>query len=589
MSRTAVRRHRLPLFTSLAGYGRSELRADAVAGLTTSVMLVPQAMAYALLAGLPPIMGLYAALIPPVVYALLGTSRQLSVGPVAMDSLLLAAGVGAIYESGTDQYLAAAVLLAVMVGTLQMLLGLLKMGILVNFLSLPVISGFTSAAAILIGLSQLKHLLGVPLASSPTAWGLMRQVPGHLGAISYPTLLLGALSVGLLVALKKWLPKLPGPLLVVSAATLLVALGGLSPSIGILGDVPSGFPPFALPSFDLHLMSELLPTALSIALVAFMESIAVAKTYASKNKYALSANQELIALGAANAVGGMFAGYPVAGGFSRTAVNAQAGARSQVATLLTSLFVGIALFFLTPAFYFLPKVALSAMIITAVAGLIDSSEVRRLGRIKRSDLVLLGLTFFATLLLGAPSGLGLGVLASLAWLVARSLRPHLAVVGRVPGTTQFRNVLRYKGLVTYEGILIVRMDAQFYFGNVAFLKDSLAELERDMNEPLRALILDASAINAIDSSGEAALRDLIDEHESRDVKFYLAAVKGPVRDVLSQSGLEQRLGSAGRCLSVYEALVQLGAVGRSGRLGPTDTGALVEQPAPGAPSASARL
>jgi SulP family sulfate permease len=446
-----------------------------------------------------------------------------------------------------------------MVGVLQLLLGVLRMGFLVNFLSIPVVSGFTSAAAILIGLSQLKHLLGVPLQGGSNAWTVIAQLPEHWGNISVETLVLGISAILLLFVFKKKFPKLPGPLFVVSLGAIIVSSLGLPGRINIVGDVPSGLPKFSLLAIDFDLVATLVPTALSIALVAFMESIAVSKTYAKKGRYNLSANRELMALGASNLLGSFFSGYPVTGGFSRTAVNAQAGAQTQLSAVFTSFFVGLSLVFLTPLFYFLPKAALASIIMVAVFGLIDYAEVTRLLRVKRSDLVLLVLTFAATLSLGAAPGLGVGVVASLGWFIYKSTQPHLAVLGRVPGTSQFRNIKRFRGLVTYRETLIVRLDAQFYFGNVAFLKDSLAELEASMPEPLQALILDASAINAIDSSAEVALRDLVEDYTARGVVLYLAGVKGPVRDVLQDSGLAVQLGAAGRCLSVHEALQSIGA------------------------------
>ncbi len=565
----------IPLFDACANYDLKQLRSDLIAGLTTAVLLVPQGMAYALLAGLPPVVGLYASLVPAIAYAFIGTSRQLSVGPVAMDSLLVATGVGAISASGSTAYLEAAVLLALMVGALQILFGVLRLGLVVNFLSRPVMSGFTSAAAILIALSQLKHLLGVPLASTTTAWGVFAQLPAALADFSPLTLVVGMTAVIALVSLEKYLPLVPAPLLVVSLGTLVVGWGGLEGQVAIVGNVPPGLPEFSLPHVDWSRVTRLLPVALSIALVAFMEAIAVSETYAQKHKYSLSANRELVALGSANVLGSLFSGYPVTGGFSRTAVNARGGARTQVAGLVTVLLVGLSLVFLTPLFYYLPKAALSAIIIVAVFGLIDLAEVQRLKKIKRSDLALLGMTFFATLALGAAPGLGVGVLASLGWFVYRTTRPHVAVLGRIPGSTQFRNIKRYRGLVTYQGILIVRLDAQYYFGNVHFLKETLAELETKMPEELKAVVLDASAINAIDSSGEAALRQLDEEYSNRGVKLYLTGVKGPVRDVLRESGLEDSLGKACQCLSVHEALSILDArphrpPQRFGRLNPDE-------------------
>lgn len=548
-----------PLIRTLRGYSKGDLRADTFAGATTAVMLVPQGMAYALLAGLPPIHGIYASLIPPIAYALLGTSRQLSVGPVAMDSLLVAAGVGALAEVGSDSYVAAAILLALLVGTIQVLMGLLKMGFLVNFLSVPVISGFTSAAAMIIGLTQLKHLLGLEVRSSPLVAELLPEIYRALPGLHWATLGVGAASLIVVFGIKRFAPHIPAALVAVSLGAVLVFVLDLGESVSIVGAVPAGFPGFEPPRLRWALMRDLLPTAVTLALVAFMESISVGQSYAKKNKYRIDPNRELIALGVGNATGAFFSGFPVAGGLSRTAISAEAGARSAVSGLVTSAFVGLSLVLLTPLFYYIPNAALAAIILAAVVGLMDVREVVHLHKVKKADMALLLVTFAATLILGILPGIGLGVGASLLWFVIRTTRPHVAVLGRVPGTHLFRNVRRNRNLITYEGVIAVRMDAQFYFGNVAFLRSTLENLESTMLEPLRAVVLDFSAVNSLDSSAESALSDMLTEYKGRGVTVYLAGVKGPVGDVLESSGLSNRIGQAGRCLTVHEAITLINA------------------------------
>lgn len=569
--------HRIfPLFATLQGYHKKDLRADAVAGVTTAVLLVPQGMAYALLAGLPPIHGVYAALVPAIAYAILGTSRQLSVGPVALDSLLVAAGVGTLATVGSDAYVSAAVLLALLVGTIQVAMGLLKTGFMVNFLSVPVISGFTSAAAIVIGLSQAKFLLGVELQGSSVFIDLLPQLVRAVPEADPTTVLLGALSAVLIVGLKRFASRLPAALIAVVVGAVAVRFFDLSHDVAIVGDVPRGLPSLELPTLNWEMMKGLLPTALTIALVSFTESISVGKAYAKKNRHRIIPDRELVALGFGNAIGSLFGGYPVAGGLSRTAVNVSAGARTPVAALITSAVVGLSLLFFTPWFYFMPKAALAAIILTAVVGLVDLEEVRHLHRVKREDLVLLVITFVATLALGILPGIGIGVSTSIVWFVIRTTRPHVAVLGRVPGTKLFKNIHRNRGLITYEGVIAVRMDAQFYFGNVAFLRSTLERLEDRLKEPLRAVVLDFSAINSVDSSAEAALADMVGDFESRGVKLYLAGVKGPIRDVLESSGLWERLGQAGRCLTVHEAISLIDAPARRGKrvtVPPPSTGA----------------
>jgi SulP family sulfate permease len=536
---------RIPLLRTLRTYDRADLRGDVTAGLTTAVMLIPQAMGYAMLAGMPPIYGLYAAVAPLAVYALFGTSRQLAVGPVAMVSLLTAAGVGAIAEGGTEAYVAYAILLALMVGALQLAMGVFRLGFLVNFLSHPVISGFTSAAALIIGLSQLKHLLGFDIPRSQNVLEILRSAAAGIDALHPATVLIGAVSIAALVLLKKHRPAFPRALLVVVGGSLAVwGLGLVDAGVRIVGDVPSGLPAPTMPTFDLHAMSQLFGVAVAIALVSFMESIAVAKRYARENKYEVDANGELVGLGLANIVGAVFQSYPTTGGFSRTAVNAQAGARTTVAGLITAGAIAVTLLFLTPLFYFLPKAVLAAIIMAAVFGLIDVAEVRHLWRVKRTDLAMLAITFFATLVVGIEEGIIAGVFTSLAVMVYRTTRPHVAVLGRLPGTDIYRNVERFPEAERTPGILAIRLDAQFYFGNVNFLKETLATLESGEPEPPKAVIIDASGINQLDASAEVALREIIDDHTARGVEVLIASVKGPVRDVLQRAHFCDRYGRA---------------------------------------------
>lgn len=543
-----------PLLGTLRGYRRGDLGADLVAGLTTGVMLVPQAMAYAMLAGLPPVMGLYASVAPLVLYALLGTARELAVGPVAMDSLLVAAGVGVMAASGSDRYLELAILLALMVGTVEVVLGLLRGGFLVNFLSAPVVAGFTSAAALIIGLNQLGHLLGMPLSRSTHVHQILVEAAGKLGEVNPVTAAIGLSSVAALLLMRRFSPRLPRALIVVGVATLLTVAFGLEQhGVAIVGEIPRGLPSprLALPSWDD--LSALFPTALAIALVGFMEAISVAKAYALRRGYELDPNRELVALGAANLGAGLFGGYPVTGGFSRTAVNAQAGARTQLAALVTASFVALVLLFLTPLLTSIPKAVLAAIIMAAVFGLIDVAEARRLWRVKRGDLALMGLTFLATLAVGIQEGLAIGVGASLLTFIVRSTRPHWALLGRVPGTESYRNLARHRDLVTTEGVLVLRIDAQLYFGNVSFLKDTVRRLVAD-HPGVQALVLDASSINQLDSSAETALSTLADELRDAGIDLHLAHVKGPVLDVMERSGLVEKLGRDHLHESVHDAV-----------------------------------
>jgi len=534
--------HWVPIVEWLPRYDRRDLRADVIAGTTTAVMLIPQAMGYAMLAGLPPIAGLYASLAPLLAYALFGTSRQLAVGPVAMDSLLVAVSVSAIAATGSDQYVALAIMLALMVGGLQASMGLLRLGFVVNFLSRPVITGFTAAAALIIGFSQLRHVLGIGLPTTHHVHRVLWQALEQASSWNLPTVAIGASAVVALVVLKRAAPKLPRALLVVAVATAAVwALVLEGAGVAVVGEVPPGLPAVSLPHVDTSLLATLLPAALTISLVSFMEAISVGTHFARQGHYEVRPNQELIALGAANASASLVGGYPIAGGFSRTAVNASAGARTQLSAIVTAVLVALTLVVLTPAFTDMPTAALAAIIITAVFGLIDVAEAKRLWRTKREDFAMLVVAFAATLSVGIQWGVVIGVGASVAWFVVQTTRPHFAVLGRVPGTEAYLNVARHPHARTYPGVLVVRIDAQFYFGNMTFLRDTLRDLEARMADPLRAVILDMSGVNQLDSSAEATLDEMDREYAARDVRLMFSRVKGPVRDVMFRSGLLQRL------------------------------------------------
>jgi len=532
----------VPAARWMPAYQRKDLRGDLSAGLTTAVMLVPQGMAYAMLAGLDPIIGLYASVVPVLLYAVLGTSRQLAVGPVAMVSLLVASGVGTIAGDDPAAYLTAAVMLALMVGVMQLLMGLARLGFLTSFLSHPVLSGFTSAAALIIGMSQLKHLLGVDIPRSHHVHNILLQAIEQAGNINPITLVIGGTSVVALVGLKRWRPQFPRALAVVVGGTLSVwGLGLHEQGVAIVGGVPAGLPMPAVPSFDLATAQELLPTALTIALVGFMESIAVAQAFARRHRYDMDADQELISLGVANIGGAFFSAYPVTGGFSRTAVNDQAGATTPLASMITAVVIAITLVFFTPLFYFLPKAVLAAIIMTAVFGLIDVKEVRHLWQVDRSDLALLSLTFGATLSLGIEQGILTGVGASLIWFVYETTRPHLAVLGRLPGTTIWRNVARQPTAETAAGVLAIRMDAPFFYGNTKYLKDNLKHLMNTQDGPILAVVIDATVVSRIDSSAVGALRELAEDLKQKQVDLYLAGIRGPVRDAIDRDHLEDLL------------------------------------------------
>lgn len=528
----------LPILQWAPTYERRDLRSDLAAGLTVGAMLVPQAMAYALLAGLPPEVGLYASTIPVIAYALFGTSRQLAVGPVAIVSLLTASALAPIVEEGTAGYLTAAALLALMVGVVHLVLGAGRLGFLVNFLSHSVLVGFTAAAAIIIGFSQAKHLLGVSTERKDHFHETVGELISRLSDTHGTTLALGLAALAVLFGLKRLAPRVPAALVVVLGSIGAVELLDLEArGVRVVGDIPDQLPAFGLPDLDGSWIAQLATAAFVITIVGFMESIAVAKVYARRHRYDVDANQELVGLGAANIASGLFGGYPVTGGFSRTAVNDTAGARTPLASLITAAIVLLTIVFLTPVFSSLPNAALGAIIVAAVVGLVDIGEMRHIAAVKRSDLIGLGIAFVATLALGIELGILVAVVASMLVVFARMSTPHSAVLGHIEGTTSYRNVDRFPEARTTDGVRIVRIDAALSFVNASHVKRLLLTHADQVITAPRALVLDASGINDIDATGTEMLREVLAELDDRAVTLHLADVKGPVRDVLRRAGL----------------------------------------------------
>ncbi len=532
---------------------RDDITGDLVAGLTVGVMLIPQGMAYALLAGLPPIYGLYASLVPLLVYALFGSSRHLAVGPVAMVSLLVAAGVGPLSGGDAGTFVELSIVLALMVGIIQFVLGLARFGFITNFLSHPVLTGFTSAAALIIGFSQLKHLLGIDIERSSHVHEIVLSAAASIGGTHLATLVVGVVSILVILGLKRWNKTFPGALVVVVLGTTLVWYFGASATgIKIVGTVPGGLPSFYVPSFDLDMIQALIPVAMTIALVSFMESIAVAKVYATKHRYKIDPNRELIGLGLANILGSVFQSFPTTGGFSRTAVNEQAGARTKIAAVISAAVIAVTLLFLTSLFYNLPKTVLAAIIMVAVFGLMDYKEMKFLWRVDRRDFFLMSGTFLATVGLGIEEGILLGVVMSLVIVIYQSSRPHVAFLGRLPGTNTYRNIARNRDAIPDEGICILRMDSTIYFANAQYFSEVVQSCS-GRGENIKAIIIDAYPVNGIDSTGIHALTDAIRVFQDQEIEVYFAGVKGPVMDVFRRSEIEAMIGPDRFFLEIYQA------------------------------------
>lgn len=548
----------LPAWGWLRGYRRADLPGDVVAGLTTGFMLVPQAMAYALLAGLPPSVGLYASTIPLVLYALFGSSRQLAVGPVAMVSLLVAGGVSELTPSGTPEYLHYAALLALMVGLGQLAFGLVRLGFITNFISHAVITGFTSAAAIVILLSQVKHLLGVKVEATESTPRLVAELWAKAPQTHWLALLVGAVAIAVLAALRTRFPRFPAAMTVVLTATLLTwGLGLTRLGLPVVGEVPGGLPPFAVPDLDPSAISRLAVVALTILFVGYLESVAVAEMIAARERYRIHPDQELVALGLGNVAAGLFSGYPVTGGFSRTAVNHQAGARTGLASLITATLVLLTLLLLTPLFRHLPQAALAAVVVTAVVGLIDLRGLRQLFRVKPADGWVALVTFVTTLGVGVETGILTGVALSLLQFIWRSSHPHIAELGYVPTTGAYLNLRRFPEAVRTPGVLILRIDAALYFANMGFVETRLRQCLAERPET-SWVIMDLSGVNDIDASAVHALEELMSSHREIGITFVFAGMKGPVRDVIARAGWDARTGHWQECHSVHDALERIG-------------------------------
>lgn len=564
----------LPVLAWLPHYRRADLVGDLLAGLIVTIMLVPQAMAYAMLAGLPPQVGLYASILPLIVYGLLGTSRTLAVGPVAIVSLMVAAGVTPLAEPGSASYVALALTLALLVGLIQALMGVVRIGFLVNFLSHPVLAGFTSAAAIVIGFSQVKHLLGIQTPRTESFLITVRETAVRLGGTNGVTLAIAVISIGLLLyfkyrlgaRLRRWgvaeaiatpLSK-TAPLVVVLLATLLVWSLGLDGSAGvnIVGEVPAGLPPLTMPRLDGGTWLALLPTALIISFVGYMESISVAKALASKRREKVDSNQELLALGTANLAAALTGGYPVTGGFSRSVVNFSAGARSGVASIVTAVLIAVTVIFFTPLFYYLPNAVLAAIIVVAVAGLVDLKTLRHVWRYSKADAVSFVVTFVAVLAVGIESGILIGVGVALVLFIWRTSKPHVAVVGRWGQSETYLNVRRHE-VQTCARVLALRVDESLYFANTKYLEDTILTMTAEAPE-IDYLVLICTAVNFIDASALETLEALNAELHDAGVALHFAAVKGPVKDRLRKIGFVDHIGAHRFHESTHEAMCAVG-------------------------------
>ena len=546
-----------PFLSWLPSYNKRYFTEDAIAGLTVGIVLIPQGMAYAMIAGLPPVYGLYASVMPLLVYSLLGTSRQLAMGPVAMDSLLVAAGLGVLAVSGVDEYIALAILLTFMVGTIQLLLGLFRMGFLVNFLSKPVISGFTSAAAVIITFSQLKHLLGTDIVQTSRFHILFNESFREMHNTHGLTLLIGLGGIIVILLIKKWNNRIPAFLVVVLLGILLVSLLGLERyGVGVVGDIPKGLPSLQFPQISWRHVNMLMPMAVALAVISYTEAISIGQSLDEKNgEDKVEPNQELLALGASNLIGSLFQSYSVTGSFSRSAINNKLQARTPMAGFISMLLVVFTLLFFTPIFHDLPNAILASIIMVSVAGLVEFRYPAFLWEHQREEFFVLIFTFLFTLFIGIQQGILLGVLLSLIVLLYRTSKPHFAILGRIKNTEYYRNVERFRDDVEVrEDLLIVRFDSQLYFGNRNYFKKQLQKYIEEKGSGLKCIILNAEAINYIDSSATSMLVKLIYDIHLRDIQFYISGAIGPARDVIFNSAIIELLPKEHLFVRIQEAV-----------------------------------
>ncbi|MDG1386531.1 MAG: sulfate permease [Flavobacteriaceae bacterium] len=550
-------KHLFPILQWLPNYKKKMLWGDAVSGITAGILAIAQGMAYAMIAGLPPVFGLYAALTPQIIYVLMGTSRQLSIGPVAMDSLIVAAGIGTLNIIGVEQYIAVAVFLALFVGVIQVLLGSLKLGFLVNFLSKPVLSGFTSAAAIIIGLSQLKHLFRVDMAQTNKIHILLQEVVSNISETHFLSFGLGVAGMILIKLFQKINKKIPAILVVVSLGTLVLYLTqGQLNGIRIVGTIPVGLPNLSFPSFDKNQFVDLIPIAITLAVVGFTEAISIAKSIEEHHtEYEVDPNQELIAIGSGNIIGSFAQSYPSTASFSRSAIQDQGGAQSGIASLFSAGLVLLTLLFLTPLFYYLPIPILAAIIMVSIFGLVDLKYPRQLWKKNKEECFAFLITFVMTMSVGIPQGILFGVLLSLLTMIYRTSRPHIAILGRIKNTEYYKNINRFQKDIEMDNrILILRFDAQLFFGNQDYFKKELQKQVVLKGEKLELIIINAEVINYIDSSALNMLEKVCGDLKKTGLNIMIVGAIGPIRDIIFDHALIRIIGSRNLFITTSEAV-----------------------------------
>ncbi len=528
----------------VSSYGKGELSGDLKAGITTGIMFIPQGMAYAVIAGLPPIYGLYAGVLPLLIYPLFATSKHLSVGPVAVDMIIVAAGVSAVTLTASSDVIGLVILLTMMTGLLQLLMGSLKLGSMLNFFSRPVITGFIMAAPIIISLTQLENMFGLPINIDQNLVFILSDFIFEIQMIHLPTLYWTFASILLLIIIKMSAPSLPGSMIVLGLGIIIAWLTNIEQQgVEIVGEIEDGLPPFSLPELSYTSFVALLPTALTLALVQFMTITSLGNVFAKRHGYLIDSNKELVAIGSSNFLGSLFSSLPISASFSRTAASDQAGVKTAAANWITAIIVILTLLLLTPVFYYLPMPVLASIIVVSVFGLIDIQEVKFLIRTRRSEGGIAVFTFVATLMIGIQEGILLGIGVSMLMMIYKMSRPTVAELGVLPDTHSFKNIERNPNATRIEGILILRIDASFSFINAEFFRDFILSKSKNQDKETRYVIIDGSSINHLDTTAIDSMISVIKTLRKWDMDLYLSGLKGPVRDIVERSGFEEYLGS----------------------------------------------
>lgn len=527
-----------PISKTLKGYTKQYFRDDLFSGLTVGSVLIPQAMAYAMLAGLPPIYGLYASLVPLIIYSVFASSTKVAIGPVAISALLLFAGISTVATPFSEEYISLVILAGITIGVIQIILGILRLGFLVNLLSHPIIAGFTSAAAIIIAGTQLPDLLGLEKMQTSNPFQNFKHIFQNLNLVHVGTLIISCITIILIVILKRINRRLPGPLIVVVTGIVLSYFLNIeSTGVQIVGEIPQGLPKLIFPDFGIDKMLLIMPTVFTVTIIGIVESLGIAKMLELKHRdHVLKADTELMALGLSKVGGAFFQAMPTSASFSRSAIHSESGNRTQVSTLISVSLVLLTLLVLAKAIAYLPKAILSSIIILSIVKLFDLKEMKHLWKTHRSDFSLLLVTFICTLGLGIEPGVLCGVALSICYVLYRSSKPNISILDQIPGTHYYKNVDRYETVGALPDCLIIRFESQIYFANADYLRTELYRYVED-NPETKYIIIDSSTISDIDSTGLHLLDNIDKDFSERGIELHLCGTIGVVRDALHLSGL----------------------------------------------------